>query len=130
MVGRGAPEQFETDVDVERQCGAGPTAPPMTSTLPQLDPIFHQQVRTRLAVLLRWGEISFAELKTSLQITDGNLDAHMKKLTAAGYVHSRMVLEGRPHTRYQLSPSGKEAFDSYAAALRVVLDKGIETNGQ
>ena len=93
----------------------------MTAPLPRLDPIFHQPVRTRLSVLLRRGEHSFSELKTALQITDGNLDAHMKKLTAAGYVHSRMILEGRPHTKYQLSPSGITAFDSYASALLIVL---------
>lgn len=102
----------------------------MKAPLPHLDPVFHQQVRTRLAILLRRREHSFAELKAALQITDGNLDAHLKKLTAAGYVHNRMVFEGRPHTRYQLSPSGKEAFDSYAMALHTVLGYGNETSGQ
>lgn len=101
----------------------------MTIPLPQLDPVFHQQVRTRLAALLRHEEFSFAELKAALHITDGNLDAHMKKLTSAGYVHSRMVLEGRPHTRYQLSPSGADAFDSYAAALQAILNLGNGTKG-
>lgn len=99
----------------------------MTSALPKLDPVFHQPVRTRLAALMRRGELSFAELKAALQITDGNLDAHMKKLTMAGYVHSRMVLEGRPHTRYRLSPSGTDAFDAYVAALRMVIYPGNET---
>ena len=101
----------------------------MTTPLPKLDPIFHQPVRTRLAVLMRGAEHSFAQLKAALQITDGNLDAHMKKLTAAGYVHSRMVLEGRPHTRYQLSPSGITAFDVYKAALLHVLSAKIDTSG-
>ncbi|MEO1531500.1 MAG: transcriptional regulator [Pseudomonadota bacterium] len=59
-------------------------------------PIFHQSVRTRLALLLYTGEPSFTALKVALTITDGNLDAHLRKLGAAGYVHSRMVRDGRP----------------------------------
>ncbi|MEM7057159.1 MAG: transcriptional regulator [Pseudomonadota bacterium] len=98
--------------------------------VPHLDPVFHQPVRTRLAALLRRNEQSFAELKVALEITDGNLDAHMKKLTAAGYVHSRMVLEGRPHTRYQLSPSGVLAFDAYREALQTVLGPESGTTGE
>lgn len=94
--------------------------------LPVLDPIFHQPVRTRLAVLLRQKEFSFAQLKSALTITDGNLDAHMKKLSGAGYVHSRIVLEGRPHSRYSLSPSGCVAFDAYVNALRQILDTKAE----
>ena len=101
----------------------------MTEPLPQLDPLFHQPVRTRLAALLRQGEHSFAELKIALQITDGNLDAHMKKLTKAGYVHSRMVLDGRPHTRYQLSPSGSSAFDTYAKNARIILNLQAKHSG-
>ena len=88
--------------------------------LPLLDPMFHQPVRTRIAVLLYVGEPSFSELKSSLSITDGNLDAHLRKLSAAGYLHSRMVLEGRPHTVYQLSQSGLLAFETYLEALREV----------
>ena len=42
--------------------------------LPNLDPTFHQPVRTRLAVLLSQGPVSFSKLKGALQITDGNLD--------------------------------------------------------
>ena len=84
---------------------------------PALDALFHQPVRSRLALLLFVDELSFAQLKSALTITDGNLDAHLKKLSAAGYLHSQMVLTGRPHTIYRLSNSGKEAFESYLEAL-------------
>ena len=87
---------------------------------PFLDPIFHQQVRTRLALALYVGEPSFSHLKQALSITDGNLDAHLKKLSGAGFLHSRMVVEGRPHTVYQLSETGVTAFESYLAALRSI----------
>lgn len=66
------------------------------------------------------GEPSFSQLKTMLSITDGNLDAHLRKLSGAGFLHSRMVLEGRPHTVYQLSESGIQSFERYLDALRTV----------
>ena len=85
--------------------------------LPTLDPVFHQATRTRLAALLSIEEHSFSQLKSELGITDGNLDAHLRKLSAAGYLHSRMVREARPHTIYQLSKSGSNAFAHYIEAL-------------
>ena len=90
---------------------------------PKLDPVLHQTVRTRLSALLRVRSHSFSELKSALDVTDGNLDAHLRKLSAAGYLHSRTVLKGRPHTVYRLSESGQAAFDDYAAALSMVVER-------
>lgn len=82
--------------------------------VPELNPLFHQPVRTRIAALLCHEARTFSELKALLQVTDGNLDAHLRKLGAAGYLHSRMVTgEARPQTRYQLSETGYEAFAQY-----------------
>ena len=91
--------------------------------LPKLDPIFHQTVRTRLAVLLSVEPHSFSQLKSKLAITDGNLDAHLRRLSSAGYLHSQMVLDGRPRTIYQLSNSGKEAFRHYIAAVSQLIER-------
>lgn len=90
------------------------TAPPITNA------IFHQPIRTRLSLLLYIGEPSFSQLKGSLSITDGNLDAHLKKLGSVGYLHSRMVIVGRPHTVYCLSESGAIAFREYLDFLEAI----------
>jgi DNA-binding HxlR family transcriptional regulator len=90
--------------------------------LPNLDPVLHQTVRTRIAVLLSQGPVSFSRLKTALQITDGNLDAHLRKFSAAGYLHSAMVLEGRPRTDYSLSASGAKALSSYLHDLNRLIE--------
>ena len=94
----------------------------MKAVPPVLDAIFHQPVRTRLSFLLYCGEQSFSQLKTSLAVTDGNLDAHLKKLGAGGYLHSRMVIEGRPHTVYCLSESGAAAFREYLNCLEAICE--------
>ncbi len=96
------------------------------NVLPEFDPLFHQPVRTRLSILLYVKGESFADLKSKLSITDGNLDAHLKKLSAAGFIESEMVIgdtqkSTRPYTVYELSPSGKKAFKKYLKALEDVL---------
>lgn len=92
----------------------------MKAPPPVLDLIFHQPVRTRLCLLLYLGEPSFSQLRDTLSITDGNLDAHLKKLSTVGYLHSRMVVEVRPHTVYCLSESGASAFRKYLNSLEVI----------
>jgi predicted ArsR family transcriptional regulator len=90
----------------------------MSKVLPKLEPVLHQPVRTRLVVALKsHGEISFTSLKAVLGVTDGNLDSHLKKLTAAGFIHTRFVSDGRPKTLFSLSPSGLAAVSSYFSTL-------------
>ncbi len=96
--------------------------------LPKPNPLFHQSVRTRLAVLLNSKERSFSQLKSQLDVTDGNLDAHLRKFSSAGYLHSQMVLSGRPHTVYQLSESGSAAFMHYINDLLRLIDAAKKAN--
>ena len=56
-------------------------------------------------------------------MTDGNLEAHIKKLRAADYVTTyKEKGEGRPQTFYQLTDSGKQAFKQYVDQLQNLLN--------
>ena len=94
---------------------------PRTSPPPALDPLLHQPARTRLVALLAASPRGFTELKTALGATDGNLDAHLRKLSAAGYLENSMAIDGRPRTIYALSPSGRRALADYLAALKTLI---------
>ncbi len=89
----------------------------------KLDPLLHQPVRTRItAFLAARGETTFSELKKALDISDGNLDSHMKKLVASGYIMVRKVEgKGRPQSFYSLSNDGNKAFKAYVVALQDML---------
>lgn len=89
----------------------------------EIDPLLHQPVRTHLvAYLAARGEASFPELKRALALTDGNLDAHIKKLVAAKYVKMRKAEgETRPQTSYRLTESGRRAFEGYVDSLQRLL---------
>ncbi len=88
-----------------------------------LDPLLHQPVRTRLAAFLAArGEATFTELKEALEVTDGNLEAHLKKLVGAGYIGTRKTRgRRRPQTIYSLSPQGRDAFAAYVETLHALL---------
>lgn len=101
-----------------------PSLPAGDSLLPVLDPLLHQPIRTQIAAYLSGrGEATFAELKRTLGITDGNLDAHMGKLLEAGYVAARKEAapSGRAQTVYALTESGRSALSRYVSALSSLL---------
>jgi predicted ArsR family transcriptional regulator len=103
----------------------------MMITLPALDPLLHQPVRTQIAAYLAGrGEATFAELKRSLAATDGNLDAHLTKLVDANYLESRKELSatGRLQTVYSLTAPGRNAFANYVAALSTLLPPRVTTD--
>ena len=85
-----------------------------------LDTILHQPVRTRLvAFLAARGEATFKELKELLQVTDGNLDAHMRKLQAVKYIVSRKeMIDRRNQTFYRLTDIGHKKFKEYVLLLQ------------
>ncbi|WP_371325406.1 transcriptional regulator [Dechloromonas sp. ZY10] len=89
----------------------------------ELDPLLHQPLRTQLvAFLAAAGEQTFGELKRQLAVSDGNLDAHLKKLLAAGYLSVRKEQGGsRPQSFYALTESGQAALAAYIHALQQLL---------
>ena len=91
---------------------------------PKLDVVLHQPLRTRIvAYLYSREEATFTELKKLLDVTDGNLEAHIKKLRAAEYVITHKVKgKGRAQTFYQLTELGKKSFKQYVKHLQHLLD--------
>ena len=85
------------------------------STVTELDRLIHE--RTRLAILSALAvndSLTFNELKKSLNVSDGNLSVHSRKLEEAGYVSCTKSFEGRmPRTAYRLTTSGRTALQRY-----------------
>lgn len=88
-----------------------------------LDPLLHQPLRTQLAAFLAGaGEATFSELKRQLDVSDGNLDSHLKKLIAADYVNVRKDNgSNRPQTCYALTQTGRAALHNYIQSLQKLL---------
>lgn len=79
------------------------------------DRLIHQ--RTRLAIVSALAvndTLTFNELKELLDVTDGNLSVHARKLEEAGYLVCDKSFEGRmPRTEYRLTADGSRALERY-----------------
>jgi DNA-binding MarR family transcriptional regulator len=81
----------------------------------EVDRVIHERVRLAIvSVLAVHRSQTFAELKRTLDLTDGNLSVHARKLEEAGYVECLKGFEGRvPRTVYRLTPQGRKALKCY-----------------
>lgn len=84
-----------------------------------IDEVIHGRVRLGVMAYLSSAETAeFNELKGRLQVTDGNLSVHLRKLEEAGYVAIDKSFVGRkPLTRVSLTDAGRAAFVKYLEAM-------------
>ncbi len=89
----------------------------------RLDPIIHERVRLAIISALAVNqELSFNDLKKLLEITDGNLSVHARKLEDAGYVRCTKSFVGRqPRTEFKLTAAGRRALESYLEQMESVI---------
>ena len=85
----------------------------------QIDEVIHGRVRLgMMAYLASAQSAEFNTLKARLQVTDGNLATHMRKLEDAGYVRVEKGFSGRkPLTTVHVTETGREAFVRYLDAI-------------
>ena len=91
--------------------------------VPDLDPVVHQRVRLGiLSALAAGGTTSFTDLKTVLDLTDGNLSVHARKLEEAGYLEVKKSFDDRtPLTEYALTEAGRQALAAYLDQMEAVI---------
>ena len=92
----------------------------------ELNETIHQPVRLRImAVLVTLSpgeEVDFTYLRGLLDVTDGNLGAHLRKLEEAGYIAvNKTFVERKPHTYISASTEGRKVFAEHVAALESIL---------
>ncbi|MGH9522520.1 MAG: winged helix-turn-helix domain-containing protein [Terriglobales bacterium] len=94
-------------------------------TVQDLDPVIHERIRLGIVSTLAVNDrLSFNELKSVLQTTDGNLSVHARKLEEAGYIECDKHFEGRmPKTEYRLSASGRRALQRYLDGMEEIIQR-------
>ena len=94
-----------------------PPAPRVEPVLPaaNLDRVIHERARLGIVSVLAANEsLTFTDLKQLLDLTDGNLSIHARKLEEAGYVTCTKRFEGRtPRTEFRLTAAGRRALTQY-----------------
>jgi DNA-binding MarR family transcriptional regulator len=75
-----------------------------------------------LAALTPGDQVEFTWLRDRLELTDGNLGAHLLKLEEAGYIKvDKRFVARKPKTYVALSNKGRGAFEEHVAALESIL---------
>lgn len=89
-----------------------------------LDKVIHERMRLGIiSALAANDKLSFGELKTLLDTTDGNLSVHARKLEDAGYVTMKKSFAGRtPLTEFKITPSGRKALTRYLDHMEALIN--------
>jgi DNA-binding MarR family transcriptional regulator len=89
-----------------------------------MDELLLSKVRLGVvAELLNFDWIAFSELARALDVSHGNLGAHLAKLVEAGYVEEeKSFVNRRPLTRYRLTKRGRGAFAAHVSQLQSLLN--------
>jgi DNA-binding MarR family transcriptional regulator len=88
-----------------------------------LDRLIHERLRLGILSALAVNEsLSFGDLKTLLETTDGNLSVHARKLEEAEYVACNKSFQGRvPKTEYAITPKGRRALERYLDHMEALI---------
>ena len=94
-----------------------------SNRLPELDRLIHERMRLGIVSgLAAHPALSFNDLKSLLNTTDGNISVHARKLEEAGYISCTKRFEGRmPRTEYALTAAGRRALEKYLNHMEALI---------
>lgn len=89
------------------------------------DKAFESKVRLGMMAILMVNDwVDFTELKSRLDVTDGNLAGHVSYLEKVGYIEIRKSFIGkRPNTGFRATTAGKHSFDQHLKALEKLMKR-------
>ena len=89
----------------------------------QLDRVIHEKGRLAIMSMLAASpELSFTEMRDTLNMTDGNLTTHIRTLQETGYLSvTKSFQNNRPLTTCALTAAGKKVFSNYINLLEQII---------
>jgi DNA-binding transcriptional ArsR family regulator len=99
------------------------TSGPKSDGDSSLDRLVYERVRLgMMSALAVRDELTFSEMKTLFDVSDGNLSAHARKLEEAKYVTCTKSFDGRrPKSVYRLTAVGRAALNRYLDHVEAVI---------
>jgi DNA-binding MarR family transcriptional regulator len=97
--------------------------PAQSSEDARFDRLVYERVRLGIMSALAVNErLTFNELKSLFDVSDGNLSAHARKLEEAGYLECTKSFEGRrPKSEYRITATGRKALHRYLEHIEAVI---------
>lgn len=89
-----------------------------------LNKVFDNRIRLgAMSILMVNDEVSFNDLKTMLEVTDGNLATHLVNLEEHGLIKVHKGFIGRKtNTTYSITRTGEKAFKDHISALEKMIN--------
>ncbi len=96
---------------------------PASAIATSLNRLLHDRMRLGIvSALAAADDMSFTDLKSALNATDGNLSVHARKLEEAEYISCTKSFEGRvPRTEYRLTAAGRRALERYLDHMEALI---------
>ncbi|MBN8670635.1 MAG: transcriptional regulator [Chitinophagales bacterium] len=96
----------------------------MTGVIEQLNKLFDSRIRIGIMSALMVNEtVNFNELKSLLDVTDGNLATHLKTLEENNYIKVQKGFIGKKtNTTYTITKVGETAFKNHLKALEKIIN--------
>ncbi len=97
---------------------------PMKVSIDDLHKAFESRVRLGIMSALAVNDsLDFTSLKEYLEVTDGNLATHLKKLEEEGFISvEKTFIDRKPNTSYHMTDEGKEAFEEHLKVLEQIIN--------
>ncbi|MDZ7694260.1 MAG: transcriptional regulator [Balneolaceae bacterium] len=95
----------------------------MKLSIDDLHKAFESRVRLGIMAALAVNDgLDFTSLREFLDVTDGNLATHIKKLEKEGFVEvEKSFIDNKPNTTYYMTAEGKKAFEEHLKVLEKII---------
>ncbi len=89
-----------------------------------LDTAVHGPIRLGVLTALQTdGRLDFTTLKKRLDVADGAMGIHLRKLEDIGYIACKKTFVGRrPKSTYRITSKGRSSLLNYLEAMQQVID--------
>ncbi len=96
----------------------------MNVSFNDLHKAFENRIRLGIMSVLVVNEsLDFTALKEYLEVTDGNLASHLKKLEDEAFIEvKKSFIDRKPNTRYSITRKGRNAFENHLKALEQIIN--------
>lgn len=96
----------------------------MNVSFDDLNKAFENRIRLGIMSALAVNDsLDFTSLKEFLDVTDGNLATHIKKLEKRNFLEvQKSFIDNKPNTSYSMTPEGKKAFEEHLAVLEQIIE--------
>lgn len=97
----------------------------MKNPISHLNKSFDSRVRLGIMSMLLVNDwLDYTEIKSLLDLTDGNLASHISALEKLNYIEVKKQFVGKkPNTSYKVTKTGKKAFQDHLTALENLIKK-------